>query len=134
MPTINETCEAVAQVLGTIDGLRALPYADDQINPPQAHVLTREFDPRMILGDSKRVYQLAVRVFVRRTDPRSAQRTLRDLMEPSGVDSVRGVIENEDNWIVAVDYAEVTLVGEPFEYEDANNTYWAVDFDVDVVW
>jgi hypothetical protein len=134
MPTIQETCDAVAQVVGTIDGLRALAYVDDQINPPQAHVTTREFDPRMILGDSKREFQLGVRVFVRRTDPRTAQKQLRGFMEPSGTGSVRAAIEDEDNWNVTVDYAEVTNIGEPFEAETANDVYWAVDFDVDVVW
>ena len=44
-PTIDESCDALASVLSSFGGLRALGYADDTIMPPQAQVFTREFDP-----------------------------------------------------------------------------------------
>lgn len=133
-PTISEACDAVATVLSSITGLRSLGYADDTINPPQAQVYTREYDPRMVFGNNKRTFMLGVRVFVRRTDPRSAQRALREFMEPTGSTSVTATIENEALWPVTVDYAEVTSIGQPFEVETPAEIYWAVDFDVDVVW
>lgn len=133
-PTIDEACDALASVLSSIGGLRALGYADDTIMPPQAQVFTREFDPRMVFGNSKRTFLLGVRVFVRRTDARSAQKSLRALMEPTGPTSITATIENEDLWSVTIDYAEVTSVGQPFEVETPTEIYWAVDFDVDVVW
>jgi len=133
-PTINEACDAVATVLASITGLRSLGYIDDTIHPPQAQIYTREYDPRMILGNSKRTFLLGVRVFVRRTDPRSAQKALRAFMEPTGSTSITAAVENEALWPVTVDYAEVTSIGQPFEVETPTEIYWAVDFDVDVVW
>lgn len=134
MPSINDACNALADVLQSVDGLRAVGYIDDTINAPQAQVFTREFDPRMVFGNSKRPFMLGVRVFVKRTDPRSAQSALRDFMEPTGSKSVLAAIENEDYWGVTIDYAEVTSIGQPFELELPAEIYWCVDFDVDVIW
>ena len=134
MSSINDVCEALAEAVGQIPGLRAVGYIDDQINPPQAQVYTREYDPRMVLGNSKRAYMLGVRVFVRRTNPRSAQLALRDYMESSGSTSIPAAIEDESNWSATVDYAEVTSIGQPFEVETAAEVFWAVDFDVDVIY
>lgn len=134
-PSINEACEALATVVGSISGLRAKGYADDTINPPEAQVYTREFDPRLTLGGSpKRVFQLGVRVFVKRTNPRSGQKSLRGFMEPTGAASVLAKINDGDSWSVTIDYAEVTNVGQPFEFLTENEAFWAVDFDVDVTW
>ena len=134
MPNIDDACCALADVVGMVDGLRAKGYADDQINPPEAHVYTRDFDPRMVFGNSKRTFLLGVRLFVKRTDARSAQRALRGYMEPTGPTSILAAIENEDLWEITVDYAEVTNIGQPFELEQPAELYWAVDIDVDVVW
>lgn len=135
MPGIDEACIGLAAAIDGISGLRCKAYADDITNPPEAQVYTREFDPRMVLGDSKRVFALGVRVFVKATDPRSAQKSLRGFMEPSGSSSVRAKIEDETSWSgVTVDYAEVTRIGQPFGVEQAAETYWAVDIDVDVCW
>jgi hypothetical protein len=133
-PTINDACAAAAVAVATISGLRAIGYVDDTINPPQAQIYTRPYDPRMVLGNSKRTFLLGVRVFVRRTDPRSAQLALRLYMEPTGSNSITAAIENEALWPVTVDYAEVTFIGQPSEIETAAEIYLAVDFDVDVVW
>ncbi len=135
MPTINEVCDDLAAVVSTISGLRALGYADDQINPPQAHVFTRDFDPRMTMGGSaSRPVPLGVRVFVRAVDPRSAQKALRAYMEQSGSTSIRAAIENDTLWSETVHYAEVTNIGQLFLYEAPGETFHAVDFDVDVIW
>jgi hypothetical protein len=135
MPSVNDVCESLAVAVATVPGLRAVGYIDDQVNPPQAQVFTREFDPRMTMGGSaSRPVMLGVRIFVKRTDVRTAQRQLRNYMEQSGSSSVRAAIENSDNWNATVHYAEVTGIGQPFEYETAAEVYWAVDFDVDVIW
>lgn len=134
MTTINDACEALANVLGTVDGLRATAYIDDQIHPPHAQIYTRDYDPRMVLGNSKRTYMLGVRIFVRRTDPRSAHWAIRNFMEPTGSTSITATVENEDLWDVIIDYAEVTNIGQPFEMETAAEVYMAVDFDIDIVW
>lgn len=135
MPDINEVCEALAGAVASIPGLRALGYADDQITPPQAHVFTRAFDPRLTMGGSaSRPVALGIRLFVRRPDPRTAQRTLRSYMEQDGTTSVRAAVEDPDNWTETVHYAEVTGIGQPFEVETPNEMFMAVDFDIDVIW
>jgi len=134
MTTINEVCDALAEAVTNGCGLRAIGYIDTQVNPPQAQVFTRDFDPRLTLGGSpEKVLACGVRVFVRSTRPSAAQEELRGYMEQSGSTSVRAAIETSGNWTVDVDDAEVTNIGQPFEVETANETYWAVDFDVDVI-
>jgi len=134
-PSINDVCEALALAVQTGAGLRALGYIDDQVSPPQAQVYTLPFDPRLTTGGSpSRSVQMGVRVFVRRTNMRTAQLELRNYMEQSGDLSIKAAIEDDTNWSETVHYAEVTEIGQPFEYETANEIYWAVDFSVDVVW
>lgn len=142
-PTLDEACAALASAVATIPGLRAKGYADDQINPPEAQVYTRPFDPRMVFGRGNSygpsTYLLGVRVFVKRADMRSAQKSLRDFMETTGTSSVVAAVEDSDNWDATVDDVEVTSIGQPFEVDisgegGAVTLYWAVDFDVDVIW
>lgn len=143
MPSINEACEALATVVGSIDGLRAKGYADDQINPDEAQVYTQPYDPRMVFGRGTgygpTTYLLGVRLFVSRNDPKSAQKKLRGYMESDGATSVLAKIEDDASWSEPIDDAEVTNIGQPFEYEIQNaaggvTMYWAVDFDVTVIW
>ena len=134
-PSINDVCDALALAITTGTGLRALGYIDEQVNPPMVMVYTMPFDPRLTTGGSpERSVQMGARVFVRAINARSAQADLRGYMEQSGSGSIRAAIEDDTNWSVTVDYAEVTQIGQPFEYETANEMYWAVDFSVDVVW
>jgi hypothetical protein len=95
VPSITEVCDALAGAVDGISGLRAKGYIDDISNPPEAQVYTREYDPRMVFSGAKREFALGVRVFVKRTDIRSAQKALRDYMEPSGSSSVTAKIEDE---------------------------------------
>lgn len=142
-PTIDEVCEALADVVSSIYGLRAKGFADDQINPPEAQVYTRPYDPRMVFGKGANygasTYLLGVRVFVKRSDARTAQKLLRGFMESTGETSIVQAIEDGDNWAQTIHSAEVTTIGQPFEVELAGNDgaitlYWAVDFDVEVIW
>lgn len=142
-PTITDACDALARVVGSISGLRAKGYADDQINPPEAQVYTRPYDPRMVFGKGddygRTTYLLGVRVFVKRQNARAAQEQLRGFMETTGNSSILAVIEDGDAWAETIHYAEVTNIGQPFEFEvvgtnNAVTLYWAVDFDVEVVW
>lgn len=142
-PSLNEACAALASAIKTGTEIRAKGYVDDQINPPEAQVYSREYDPRMVFGrgDSygPTTYSLGVRVYVARNDARAAQKALRDLMETKGTDSVLAAIEDGSNWTgVTIHSAEVTGIGQPFAFtlpaDDATLSYWAVDFDVDVIW
>lgn len=141
MPSINEVCDAVAGSIAGISGLRALGHADTDISPPQAHVYTRDFDPRFVFGEVSRPLPMGARVFVKMSSTRAAQRALREYMEPEGATSVLVKIEDYENWpqvdgeTITVDYTEVTGIGQPFEYVDENNqSYMAVDFEFDALW
>lgn len=134
VPSIDEACEALASVVDQVPGLRAKGYPDDSINPPEAHVYSREFDPRFVFGTTPNLFQLGVRVFVSRTNMRTTMRQIRDFMEPSGATSVREAIEDGDLWNVTIHHAAVTNIGQPFEAIVGDTIYIAVDFDVDVVW
>lgn len=134
MSDLNGACEALADAAATISGLRAKQYLDDQINPPEAQVFSRSFDPRMTLGGSpKRTVALGLRVFVKRTDLRTAQLQLRDYMEQAGATSVIAALEDSANWPADVDDVEIVQVGQPFETTTTEATYLAVDFDVDII-
>ncbi len=133
MSNVNDACQALADAAATVDGLRAKAYVDDTINPPEAQVFNRAFDPRLTLGGSpKRVVALGVRVFVRRSELRTAQIQLRDFMEQTGATSVLESLEDEDNYSADVDMVEVIQIGQPFETSSGDAVYLAVDFDVDV--
>ena len=135
MASIDDTAHTLAGVVGLVPGLRCKGFIDDKINPPEAQVFTRDFDPRLTLGGSpSRQVEFGVRVFVRRTDARTAQAELRGYMEQAGSTSIRATIEDADNWDGQVDYVVVTNIGQPFEAELPDQIYWAVDFDVDIVW
>ena len=134
MSSINDACEALAEAVATIPGLRAKPYIDDQINPNEAHVYNRAFDPRMTLGGSPiRPVALGLRVFVQRQNTRAAQAELREYMEQTGDKSILAAVEDEDHWPTGTNYVEVTQIGQPFEVTLPNSAYLAVDFDIDVI-
>ena len=134
MAYIIDACDALANAAATIDGLRAKGYVDDQINAPEAQVFNRAFDPRLTLGGSPvRSVALGLRVFVKRTDIRTAQTTLRNFMEQSGSTSIIAALEDDGNWPDGTNYVEVVQIGQPFETSTGDATYLAVDFDVDVV-
>lgn len=134
MGDIAVACTALADAAASIDGLRAKAYVDDQINPPEAQVFNRAYDPRLTLGGSpQRMVALGLRVFVRRQELRVAQLALRDFMDQTGDSSVIEALEDSDNWPTDTHYVEVIQVGQPFETSSGDANYLAVDFDVDVV-
>jgi hypothetical protein len=75
-----------------------------------------------------------VRVFVGRIAEKSAQKRLDELTEASGAGSLVVAVEDGDNWPSdLVDYASVSLIGEPQQVTVADEVFLAVDFDVEVV-
>lgn len=134
MPDIQSVCDALAASVKGINGLKAKGYVDTTIAPPEAQVYTRPFDPRMVFNPTPSVYLLGMRVFVKASDVRAAQKALRAYMEPTGPTSIRAAVETEENWPAGVHSVEVTQIGQPFEIEISPNVYWYVDFDVEVIW
>lgn len=134
MSDIQSVCDALAEAVRGINGLKAKGYVDTTIAPPEAQVYTRPFDPRMVFDTSPSEYQLGLRVFVKASDVRAAQRALREFMSPVGASSIRAALENEDNWPADVHDVVVTQIGQPFEFDAGNTAYWYVDFDLTVTW
>lgn len=132
MADIQAACEALADAVQGMDGIRAKPYLDDQVNPPEVQVFTRAHDPRLTFTGTTRTVALGLRLFVPRTEPRSSQKKMRDWMDTTGDTSIVETIETEGNWPAGTNYVVVTQIGEPFEAVFDTGTYLAVDFDVDV--
>jgi hypothetical protein len=129
MGDINAACQALADSLIPVDGLRGKAYVDDQINAPEAQVFNRAYDPRLTLGGSpKQAVGLGLRIYVKRLDLRSAQLQLRGYMT-----SVLAAVQDSENWDAGTDYVEVVQIGAPFETSTGDAVYLAVDFDIDVV-
>ena len=130
MPTIDEVCTAAAGAINGISGLRAKGWSDAQINEPEVHVFTREFDPRLVFSTAKKPLPVTARLFVKAVDDRTAHKAMRAFMEPT---SVMASIETTTSWSGAtVDYAEVTLITGPAQIELAGTVRWFVDFEFDV--
>lgn len=132
MPTIDEVCTSAAAAINTIAGLRAKAWADAQINEPEVHIFTRDFDPRLVFRSDKKLMPFTARLFVKGIHDRAAQQALRTFLEPT---SVLDTIETISSWSgagAAVDYAEVTMVSGLAQMELAGTVRWFVDFEFDV--
>lgn len=126
---INEAFVRLAERIQTVDGLRAKSWMDDSVNPDEVHLDLRQYDPRMTLGGSPvRPVGCKATVYLRRQSPRAAQEALRDY-----IDKIIDAVEDSDAWTPDIHYAEVILVGDPFQIDRADMTYLAVELDIDVV-
>jgi hypothetical protein len=133
MTTVAQVRDGLAEAITNGCGLRASGYVLDTIAAPCAHVFRREMDPRLVFSKAKAEYRFGVRVFVGRIAEKPAQQRLDELTEASGAGSLVVAVEDSDNWPVTVDYAVVTLIGEPQQVTVADEVFLAVDFDVEVV-
>lgn len=125
---------ALADAVATVPGLRAKPYPDENINPPDVHIYWREGDPRLTFGTVRAEYHIGLRVFVRRTDLRSAETELDGYLDPEGSTSVLAALLDSDNWPDDVHYVEVTNVSEYLDMVTPEVTFRFADIDVNVVW
>ena len=133
MPTVTEVRDQLADIITDHAGLRAVPLVQETMIPPIAIVTRRAFDPRLVFTQSKAAYLFTVTIYVDRTVERSAQIKLDEYCELSGNDSVTAAIQNGANWTLAVDYAQVTQIGEVQAVAIAESNYLAVALDVEVV-
>lgn len=104
--------EALATAAATVSGLRASGYMPAVIKPPHAVVVPGEFDPRMVLAESKteRVYEVVL--FTAKNAPEASQKLLDTYCELSGSTSVIAAIQTATalNNGATADYAEVVAV------------------------
>jgi hypothetical protein len=156
MPTVTQVRDELARVITVGAGLRAAALVQDTMVAPIAIVSRRPFDPRMIFSQAKAAYQFTVTIYVDRTDERAAQRALDNWCEIRSIDlvvetdeqldaetgddllveesaSVVEAIQNGANWLVDVDYAQVTQIGEVQAVIIGESNYLAVPLDVEVV-
>lgn len=133
MTTIAQARTSLAGAISSGAGLRSIPYLSSSIAHPCAHINPGPYDPRMVLGKSKAQYEFTVTVFVGTASDRAAQKRCDALREPSGVGSLVAAIEDGDLWLVDVDYAQVTLVGEPTLAVIAEETLMMFEVNVEVV-
>ena len=133
MTTIAEARDSLAGAISQGTSLRALPYLASTIPHPCAFVRLGDYDPRMVLGKSKATFPFRVTVFLGPASERSVQQRCDVLREPSGTGSIVAAIEDGDLWEATVDYAAVTLVGEPGEVIVAEETLMLFEVSVEVV-
>jgi hypothetical protein len=134
MPDIQSVCDALADSVRGIEGLKAKGFAGAVTATPEAQVYTRSFDPRLVFSATPNQYALGLRVFVGAQDPRAAQKNLRAFMEPAGSTSIRAAVESDENWPEGVHMVEVTQIGRVAEVELGEAVYWFVEFEIDVIW
>ncbi len=134
MTTIAEVRDGLCLAIRSGCGMRAIPYALDTLPAPCAVVTRMEMDPRMVLSKAKAAYPFKVSVFAFRAAEKSAQKKLDVLTEATGDGSFVVAVEDGANWPDdLVDYCSVTSIGEPYQAVIAEETYLAVDFDIEVV-
>lgn len=114
-------------------GLPCLPYWFDSFDTPQAFVMRREFDPRLVFSQAKAEYLFRIRVITGRTQEQAAQELLDEVAELSGAKSILLAVQDDDFWSAAIDYAQVTSIAEPATVEIAGEVYLVQDFEVEVV-
>lgn len=124
---------ALADACATISGLHSSAYIVDAINVPMAVVGTVEFDPRMVMGESKCARQMRVTVYTGRTTEVAAQKLLDTYCELSGATSIVYAIQNNSALNAIVDYLAVTSVRGPLVGTVGTIDYLILEIDVEVV-
>lgn len=108
MTTRADVRAALASAVSTVVSCR--PYQSRTILAASADVGIGAFDPRLVLGGSKTSYPFKVNLYVDGNNEELAQKTLERWTATSGTGSVVAAIEDESNWLVDVDYAQVTNI------------------------
>ena len=134
MTTIATVRTAMKTAVETISGLRAYAVIQDAINAPCAHIVPLEFDPRMVLGESKSEYQFQIRIYAARESADQNQALLDGYREVSGATSITAALQGNAGLAAVVDYAQVTRIGEVGVVEISGVSYLYLEIDVEVCW
>jgi hypothetical protein len=135
--TITEVREAIAAAVETIDGLRAVSYVADQVNPPVAHVYRKgpivydevQHGPGEYAADT---LTFGVQVYASRTSDRVGQDLLDGYAEQTGDTSIKETVESDAALTALVDWALVTDVGPVEVVTIGAIDYYREDFTVQV--
>ena len=134
MTSTADVRQALADA-GSVCGRTVNPYFTGTVVAGSGYVLRREFDPRMVFGQTKVPYPFLVRFFFNGSAETSAQQEIDTLCDIAGYGSFLAAVQDEANWPDdLVDYAQVVNVGDIGETSIGGADYLTVDFDIEVVW
>ena len=133
MTDLNAMAEAIATLLGNIEGLRTQAQVRDMVSVPVAVVgppTNIDYDTTMRNGANR--YEFQVRVLVARTEERAAQIYLSEYAAPSGARSVKAAIEADPSLLGTAMTTRVTGANGIGSYDYGDVSYLGVDFTVEV--
>lgn len=138
--SIADVRQALADALNLIEGVRAVGWLTDLIEPPggggvYATVRLDQVDYDVVFGRGADQWNYTVSCFVSATDSVRGQKRLDDLREPAGATSVKVALEDADTVAAAaVDYIRVRSVSEVRTVTVGAVEYLSVDFTTEVVY
>jgi hypothetical protein len=130
---LNAMAEAIATLLGNIEGLRTQAQVRDMVSVPVAVVgppTTIDYDSTMRNGSNR--YEFQVRVLVARSEERAAQIYLSEYVAPDGARSVKAAIEADPSLLGTAMTTRVTGANGIGVYDYGDVSYLGVDFTVEV--
>lgn len=127
--TVATIRAGIAAALDTIAGLRVSAYVVDQVNPPHAMVMRREFTYDTVQQTGTYDGVFVVRVFASRTAEKAAQVFLDGLVDPTGV---KAAVEADPTLGGAVSDCWVRSVAEIVSVTVGDIDYLAIDFELRV--
>ena len=132
MTTLADVRSGIVEAVKAQTGLRMLAYPSSTVPHPCGIVTLAAYDPRLVLGRAKAEYPFRISVFLGPASERYVQIRSDGIREPSGDDSIVEALESITDY-VDVDYAQVTLVGEPTEVVVNEETLMLIEFEIEVV-
>jgi hypothetical protein len=93
MAAMSEIRTALAEKIGSINGLRTAATVPDQVNPPIAVIIPERVTYDEAYARGLVVYTFIVQVVVGKVSERSAQNRLDGFVNPTGTTSIKAAIE-----------------------------------------
>lgn len=129
--TIPDIANALAAAIGTIDGLRTLPFLADVITPPVALIAWEEVSSyHGAFGYSDVEHTFTVHLIVGRASERAGIEAMEAFASPSGSSSIRAAIEADNTLGSVVSTCIVDKSGPPGQLTVAGLTYLWLPFTV----
>lgn len=95
MAELSAIRTALAEKIGSINGLRTAATVPDQVNPPIAVIIPERVTYDEAYARGLVVYTFIVQVVVGKVSERTAQNRLDGFVNPTGATSIKAAIEND---------------------------------------
>jgi hypothetical protein len=95
MAAMSEIRTALAEKIGSINGLRTAATVPDQVNPPIAVIIPERVTYDEAYARGLVVYTFIVQVVVGKVSERSAQNRLDGFVNSTGATSIKTAVEND---------------------------------------